>query len=179
MTRVQSPSAAKRLPCGRVLPKGVLGEGTSERRKPAAADLELLQKRLDAYVSHQGLNRSDQRWKIAELILNHSDHLSAQEIVALVQKKHPGIGTATVYRNIKVLCDAHLLRETLNDAQGRVVYEAWDKEHHDHIVCVDCGEIFEFSSPEIEVLQEKLVSKLDFQEVKHRHVVYARCNLLK
>ena len=159
-------TSLKRLPCGRTLPP--------EQVRPRAGQWKA---QLEAYVTSQGLRRSDQRWKIAEAILAVAEHLSAQEIVALIQKRHPGIGAATVYRNIKVLCDASILKESLNDAHGRVVYEIFDKAHHDHIVCLDCGEIFEFHDREIESLQEKIIRKQSFEEVRHRHVVYANCSL--
>ncbi len=160
----------KTLPCGRLIPASQAGQ-----TRPRAGHWKA---QLEAYVAAQGLRRSSQRWKIAEAILAVAEHLSAQEIVALIQKKHPGIGAATVYRNIKVLCDASILKESLNDAQGRVVYEIFDEEHHDHIVCLDCGEIFEFQDKEIESLQEKIIRKQNFREVRHRHVVYANCSLI-
>ena len=161
-------NSAKRLPCGRMIPPTPIGHGSPKSHWKA---------QLEEYVISQGLRRSDQRWKIAEAILSVAEHLSAQEIVSLIQKKHPGIGAATVYRNIKVLCDALILKESLTDARGHVVYEIFDKAHHDHIVCLDCGEIFEFHDNEIERLQEKIIRKQNFDEVRHRHVVYANCSL--
>ena len=96
-----------------------------------------------------------------------------------VQRAYPGIGAATVYRSIKVLCDAKILRETLVDADGRVVYEVFDEDHHDHIVCLDCGAIFEFHDSLIESRQERVAGELAFAPVRHRHVIYARCEYKK
>ena len=103
-------------------------------------------------------------------------HLDAQGLVEQVKKKHSGIGAATVYRSIKVLCDASILKESLTDANGRVIYELFDEGHHDHIVCLDCDEIFEFHDEKIELQQSAVVKQLDFREVRHRHVVYAHCS---
>ncbi len=126
-------------------------------------------------MSAHGLKFSEQRWKIAQLILSTKGHFNIQKIVLDVTKAHPEIGPATVYRNIKVLCDAHILKETLVDPTGRVIYEVFDDAHHDHIVCLDCGEIFEFHDPNIESSQEAVTSALRFEEVSHRHVIYAHC----
>jgi Fur family ferric uptake transcriptional regulator len=72
-----------------------------------------------------------------------------------------------------------ILKESLMDVQGRVVYERFDEGHHDHIVCLDCGQILEFHDDEIEAQQQKVTKKLRFEEVRHRHVIYARCSYLK
>lgn len=159
------------LPCGRPAPFFPMADKDQEERKFAKWQLE-----LKNYLEKNGLKYSGQRWKIAKLILERRGHFSAQEIVQEVLKVHPGIGPATVYRNLKVLCDARILRETLVDADGVVVYEAYDELHHDHIVCLDCNEIFEFHEARIENLQEEIAEKLRFSEVRHRHIVYARCH---
>lgn len=134
---------------------------------------------LRTFLEKNKLKFSEQRWKIAQFILGTEGHFSAQEMVKRITKAHPSIGAATVYRNIKVLCDAHILRETLVNADGTVVYESFDDEHHDHIVCLDCGEIFEFHDETIEKKQEELVKKSRFRQVRHRHVLYAHCDYKK
>lgn len=155
------------LPCGR--PTSVPAAPISDEK------LERWRDRLKAYLGGQSLKFSEQRWKIAKLILGARRHYNAQDIVREVVKAYPGIGAATVYRNIKVLCEAKVLKETLVDASGRVVYEPFDEEHHDHIVCLDCGEIFEFHDPKIEAQQERVARGMHFSEVRHRHVIYAHC----
>lgn len=160
------PSPSDGPPCGRQAPSPQF------RSRPR---IELLRTRLSDYLEREGLKRSDQRWTIALVILESDRHLSAQEAVQAVQEAHPGIGAATVYRNLKILQDAGVIRETLADSQGRGVYEAYDDEHHDHVVCLDCGHIFEFHSEKIESLQTRVLEEMSFSEVRHRHVVYAHC----
>jgi Fur family ferric uptake transcriptional regulator len=166
MTKSSAP--VQFLPCGR--PK------FCEVKKPTQELLEVWQNQLKSYLIAQGLKYTHQRWKIAELILRTGGHLDAQALVEQVKKKHSDIGAATVYRTIKVLCDASILKESLTDANGRVVYELFDHDHHDHIVCLDCDEIFEFHDEKIESQQSAVVQNLDFKEVRHRHVVYAHCS---
>jgi len=159
------------LPCGR--------ERAHSAGPVAPSQVESLHARLKHYLEAQGLKYSEQRWKIAKVVLASAEHLSAQEIIRRVEGEYPDIGAATVYRNIKVLCDARILKETLLDAEDRVVYEAFEEGHHDHIVCLDCGAIFEFHEPRIESLQASVTDALSFSEVRHRHVIYAHCKLLK
>ncbi len=164
---MRSARSKKNPPCGR--PVGVASA------PPSPARFERWQAELRRYLESAGLKYSEQRWKLAQLVLSSPDHLSAQQIVQRVAKEYPDIGAATVYRNIKVLCDAKILRETLVDAEGRVVYEAFDEGHHDHIVCLDCGGIFEFHEEKIESLQRDVAKRMSFAEASHRHVIYARC----
>jgi Fur family ferric uptake transcriptional regulator len=133
------------------------------------------QKQLRDYLTSRELKYTEQRWKIAELILSTGGHLDTQQLVERVHEVHSGIGAATVYRTIKVLCDALILKESLTDVEGKVYYELYDQEHHDHIFCLDCKQIFEFHDQKIESLQEAVLEKMEFQEIRHRHVVYAHC----
>jgi Fur family ferric uptake transcriptional regulator len=157
----------KNLPCGRPKP-----ERQSLR---SAAQLLKWQKQLREFLISRDLKYTEQRWNIAELILSTGGHLDAQDLVDRVHEVHSGIGAATVYRTLKVLCDALILRESLTGENGKVYYELYDEEHHDHIFCLDCNQIFEFHDEKIENLQEAVLKKMDFKELRHRHVVYAKC----
>lgn len=168
---VKTTESEKRLPCGRVKVKV---EAT-----PSPQQLGLWKQQLKTYLISQNLKYTEQRWKIVELILSRGGHIDAQDLVDQARKKRTGIGAATVYRSIKVLCEAKILKESLTDVHGKVFYELVLGDHHDHLVCVDCGEIFEFSDHKIESQQGVMLSALNFQEVGHKHVVYARCKYMQ
>jgi Fur family ferric uptake transcriptional regulator len=85
------------------------------------------------------------------------------------------VGEATVYRTIRLLCDAGILQETLHSSEGRPVFELAEQDHHDHIVCGDCGEVFEFQSDALERLQSQIAKRLQFGISAHRHVLVGRC----
>lgn len=159
------------LPCGRKL--------LPPPPPPTAAKLEQWKQQLRDYLTAQSLKYTEQRWSIAEQILTATGHLDAQGIVAHVKKTYPNIGVATVYRNIKVLCDAGILQESHQNRQGVILYELLHETHHDHITCLDCGEIFEFENSEIEQLQVQVAQNMDFIIAGHRHVIHAHCAYLK
>lgn len=102
-------------------------------------------------------------------------HFNVQEVVKKVQSRDASIGAATVYRTAALLRDAGLVRETLVNDDGSTVYEVSDSDHHDHIVCLDCGQIFEFRDERIEQAQAAINERMKFAEVRHRHVIYAHC----
>jgi len=163
-------SGKKLLPCGRPAPF---------HGSPSAALLKEWEQRLRSYLTLKKLKFTDQRWTIARSILLSGGHLDAQGILKSVKVEHPRIGAATVYRCIKVLCDAGLLQESLQALNGRVVFELPDESHHDHLICVDCGVIFEFQDERIESDQLSVAEKMKFKLVGHKHVIHAACDFLK
>ncbi len=132
---------------------------------------------LSSYLKSKGLRDSQQRNRIADLLLSDGDHFSAQEAIERVRKKHGEIGPATVYRNLKLFVEAGILRETLDDADGRMIFEfhRGADEHHDHIVCLDCGVIVEYHDAKIEAAQDQVAARLGFKVERHKHVLYAHC----
>ncbi len=170
MTDQEALGPYKELPCGRRVP----------RLHPGASGCKLLEvtHRLKQYLSEKKLRFTEQRRKLAEAIVGHADHLSAQDIVQKVQREHPDIGAATVYRNIKILCDAGILTESYHSKTGVAVYEV-SGDAHDHLICLDCGEVIEFSDMKVERWQKKMAKSLDFKLEDSRQILHARCNLLK
>ena len=175
--QVRSKSARKTaLPCGRLKPQKA-GAGLPKRFSTAQAAWA---QKLNLFLANKRLKRSEQRLRVVEVFWDLGGHLTAQELVREVTQRFPAIGVATVYRNIKLLCEAKILHEAFSDGEGRAIYEFFDDdgEHHDHMVCRDCGTVFEFHSEEIEALQQSLLKKEGFREDGHRHVVYVRCTKL-
>jgi Fur family ferric uptake transcriptional regulator len=137
------------------------------------------QKIFDGFVKDKGLKHSGQRKDILLTFLKTEKHLSADELYALVKKKSPRIGIATVYRTLKLLCESGLSSE-LRLADGSVRYEHfYGHEHHDHLVCVKCGNFTEVLDPEIEKLQERLAKKEGFSLQGHKLLMYGICRKCK
>lgn len=133
---------------------------------------------LNEHIHRQGLKQSSQRLRIAEVLLKEPAHFTIQEVAPKVRAEVEGTGLATLYRTIALLVSAGLLRETLTGDSGQTFYEVEDNHHHDHVVCLDCGHIFEFHDEEIEKLQDRVSSRLGFTPLHHRHVLYANCKKL-
>jgi Fur family ferric uptake transcriptional regulator len=156
-------------PCGRT-------------RSPAPSGASLIdpewRKHLAEYLKVKGLRATKQREQVAEIALHQPDHFEIQTLIRDVQAKHRDIGPATVYRSVKTLCEAGLLSETLQSDGGVTLYEPHVEAHHDHVVCMDCGEIFEFHDESMEKAQTKAMKTMGFTEAKHKHVIYAKCTYL-
>ena len=128
-----------------------------------------------AYLKNNGLLHSAKREQILDIFLKTEDHPTIEDLYLLVKKKNPNIGLATVYRAMKVICNAGLARET-DFGNGQKSFEhKYQHQHHGHLVCIKCGRIIEVISPEIEKLQQKLARKHKFSPVRHTMQIFGTC----
>jgi len=131
------------------------------------------------YLKDRGMLYSEQREQILDIFLKTEKHPTIGDLYKLVRKKNPKIGLATVYRAMRVICDADLARETdFGDGVRRFEHK-YQHQHHDHLVCLKCGKISEVMSPEIEKLQERLAKKYSFTPLRHRMQIFGICRKCK
>ena len=129
---------------------------------------------LTAYLTRNHLKRSAQREAILDAFVRAGHHVSVEDLLKIVRRRHPDVGRTTIYRTLKLFKDAGLASELAlgNEARFEPV---WNRDHHDHFVCVACGGIFEFQSAEIERLQAEIAEGIGFRIDGHRHHIYGRC----
>jgi Fur family ferric uptake transcriptional regulator len=121
-----------------------------------------------------GLKITLPRLKILEILDGtKSRHLSAEDIYKVLLDSGEEIGLATVYRVLTQFEAAGLVTRH-NFEGGHSVFELDDGEHHDHMVCVESGEVVEFFSEEIEKLQHEVAEKHGFELIDHSLVLYVR-----
>jgi len=119
------------------------------------------------HIQKRGLKRTDQRDLILDIFLRTEEHLSSEDLYRLVQKDDPSIGQTTVYRTLKLLTEAGLARE-VRFGDGRTHYEHnYKHQHHDHMICSQCGRIIEFFSAELEAIQDAMAAKHRFEVTQH------------
>ncbi len=122
-----------------------------------------------------GLKATLPRIKILE-ILEHSKtaHLSAEDVYKALLEAGEDIGLATVYRVLTQFEAAGLvMRHRFED--GHAVFELNTGEHHDHMVCVECGRVEEFIDETIERKQQEIAEKAGFVMTDHCLYIYGIC----
>lgn len=119
----------------------------------------------------QGLRLTGQRRTIAGVLEEADDHPDVEELHARAAKADPNISLATVYRTVKLFEEAGIL-EKLEFGDGRARYEDADRDHHDHLIDIQSGDVIEFVDEEIEALQEKIARKLGYELRGHRLELY-------
>jgi Fur family transcriptional regulator, ferric uptake regulator len=129
---------------------------------------------LAAYLTSNRLKRSGQRELILDAFLEAGHHVSVEDLLRIVRRRNPEIGRTTIYRTMRLFTEAGLASELLLGGEARFE-PIWKREHHDHFVCRACGQILEFSSPQIERLQQQIAAEIGFRVEGHRHHVFGLC----
>jgi Fur family transcriptional regulator, ferric uptake regulator len=139
-------------------------------------DVQRAHNSFQTYITSIGLRHTKQRRAILDAVLTLGPHVDAETIAAQARKIDTSIGLATVYRTLQLMTGAGLLTER-QFGRERSQFEFTDgsEEHHDHLICNQCGVIVEFVDNEIETLQEKVASSLGFALQKHRMELYGDC----
>src|SRR5215813_3281870 len=131
--------------------------------EPLAEEHEVFLK----HIQKKGLKRTSQRDLILDVFLRTEQHLSNEDLYQLVKKEDPTVGQTTVYRTLKLLTEAGLARE-VRFGDGRTHYEHnYKHQHHDHMICSECGKIIEFYSAELESIQDAMAAKHRFEVTQH------------
>jgi Fur family ferric uptake transcriptional regulator len=122
-----------------------------------------------------GLKATLPRMQVME-IFRHSPsrHLHAEEIYRRLADQKADVGLATVYRVLSQLEAAGLLlRQTFES--GKAVFELNEGPHHDHLICLQCGRVDEFSNEHIEALQREVAQAHGYRLAEHRLALYGHC----
>ena len=118
-----------------------------------------------------GVRLTDQRKLIAKIMSESKDHPDVDELHKRVNKLDSKISIATVYRTVKLFEEAGIVAK--HDFKGtKARYEQSTREHHDHLIDVNTGEITEFVNDDIEKLQKQVAEKLGYKLVYHRLELY-------
>lgn len=148
-----------------------MSESRQTKRKSMTEEQEVFLK----HIQKSGLKRTAQRDLILDVFLRTEDHLSSEDLYRLVQKEDPSIGHTTVYRTLKLLTEAGLAREA-RFGDGRTRYEHnYKHQHHDHMICNECGLTIEFYSAELEAIQDSIAAKHKFEPTYHSLRINGLC----
>lgn len=126
-----------------------------------------------------GLKVTHPRLQILRLLEEtEQKHLTADEIYRALMEQGDDIGLATVYRVLSQFEAAHLvIKHMFDDGKGgpaQACYELDEGEHHDHMVCLESGEVIEFFDEAIEQRQEEIARERGYEIVDHSLVIYVR-----
>lgn len=122
-----------------------------------------------------GLKATIPRLKILEIFQTAEQrHLSAEDVYRVLVAENSEIGLATVYRVLTQFEQAGLLSRHHFEA-GKAVYELHDEQHHDHLVCLDCGHVEEFYDAQIEQRQLAVAKAHGFELADHALSLYGHC----
>ena len=119
----------------------------------------------------RGLRMTGQRRTIASVLEDSDDHPDVDELYKRASAIDGRISIATVYRTVKLFEEEGIL-DKLEFGDGRARYEDAEREHHDHLIDIETGDVIEFFDPEIEALQERIAARLGYRLKGHKMELY-------
>ena len=130
--------------------------------------------KLRAQIVDKGLRLTQQRLLICEIFFEElQEHANIEELYQKVKVRNRSVGYATVYRTLKLLTECGLAT-SIQIGDGTTRFEPVT-EHHDHLICTECGKIVEFENDEIEQLQEDVAKEFGFILTSHSMELYGTC----
>jgi Fur family transcriptional regulator, ferric uptake regulator len=133
--------------------------------------------RLRDVVRQKELKRSTIRERVARVALSQSGHFTIEELYRMARDAGvSGVHLATVYRAIPILVEAGIIEARVQGPGDSQLFErAFEREHHDHLVCTRCGTIVEFYSETLETLQREIAETHGFRLDAHLHELRGLC----
>ena len=130
-------------------------------------------------LKQAGLKTTQPRLKVLDVLATSQiHHMTAEDVYKRLLETEQEIGLATVYRILTQFETAGLVIRH-NFEGGRALYELDNGTHHDHMVCVECGKVFEFFDRTIEQRQRNVAAKAGFSMEDHSLSLYGVCNGMK
>ena len=128
------------------------------------------------FLREKNLHFTLQRQFIVDAFIRAKKHLSAEELYEIVRRKEKTIGQVTVFRTLKLLEEAGIAKP-VNFGDRTVRFELnFEVEHHDHLVCTQCGKVIEVHDVKLERRKEKVCLKYDFKPSHHRLEIFGICS---
>ena len=135
-----------------------------------------IRKRFDDYLRTCKLKLTAQRERIFERAFETHEHFTAETLYLwMPEEEGAKVSRATVYRTLNLLEEGGFV-VSMNNGLGEIVYEhILGHDHHDHLVCVECGRIDEFQNIEIEALQVEVAREMGYELTNHTLRLEGRC----
>lgn len=139
-----------------------------------------VRERIYEFIQASGLRRTMQRDAIIEAAFSHTDHYTAEELLARARLLEPSVSRATVYRTLPLLVESGLLKE-LDLGKDQMFYDPnyIDHPRHSHLICMDCNRIVEFEDRNIDTLENCITKRLGFTPAKKLARIEASCDELR
>jgi Fur family ferric uptake transcriptional regulator len=144
-------------------------------------DHEAIRQRFDEFLRTRSLKLTQQREMIFERAFATHDHFTAETLHRWMNEDELGktskhVSRATVYRTLGLLVEGGFIG-SIDSGRGELLYEhLLGHEHHDHLVCLECGKIEEFHNEQIERLQDEVARMYDFTLQSHSLRLEGRCS---
>ena len=128
------------------------------------------------YLREQGLPVTHQREAVAKVVFGSDEHLSVDEIERVLRSNSQRIGKATIYRTLDLLVKSKLVAEhDFGEGFKRYEHRLSPQPIHEHLICLNCGKVLEFQSPDIHRIEAMVTAQHGFRPARHKLEIYGLC----
>ena len=130
---------------------------------------------IEEFLRSRGLRLTGPRRRVVERLLTVKGHVTADQLIDLLRREGKPVSRATVYRTLGVISQSGMF-DAHDFNGGKKLYEPMvGRAHHDHLYCIACGKVIEFSEEAIERLQDMVTAHHKFTSVYHSHKIFGYC----
>ncbi|MBM3241442.1 transcriptional repressor [Candidatus Poribacteria bacterium] len=127
------------------------------------------------YLKSSGLKFTPERRLILGAAFSIEEHFEAEELFLKLWQQGDRVSKATIYRTLPLLVKSGLLREVVFGEKHAHYEHVYGHQHHEHLVCINCGKIIEVSSELLENLQTEICEQHDFEAISHKFEITGYC----
>jgi Fur family ferric uptake transcriptional regulator len=128
-----------------------------------------------SFLKSRGLRFTPERKRVLEEITRIGDHFEIEELWVNMYRRKRRVSKATLYRTVALLVACGILKEVITGERHAHYEIQYDRDHHDHLICIGCGSIIEFEKAEIEKLQNEVCARLRFRPISHKLEIRGYC----
>ena len=133
------------------------------------------EEKLQTLLETKGLKFTFERKTIFQEVNRLSGHFNADGLYERFKNKGMRISRDTVYRTIPLLLESGVIQKSVGSGKQEFFERTSARGHHDHMVCIDCGKIIEFSCRKIETAQNQVCQDHGFKLIFHDHRLFGKC----
>jgi len=130
---------------------------------------------FSSFLKHRNLRQTPERFAIFDAVYSADDHFDADELFLRLKKDGIAVSRATVYNTLDLLIECDLVVKHQFGKKQAKYERSFSFWQHDHLICTDCNEIFEFCDPRIQSIQEMVSEIFQFDIQHHSLHMYGQC----